>query len=260
MNNYSKGSMYKIMCYSKKFTHVLHDGDAQELLSLSVQKRLLVMQSLATMSKYLGCYEQWKSIRQRYQLKWSSTDGLKILTNIANNKNNYSTMINWIKDTYAKIPKSYGNILIYCTLTGLRPSESCESISLIHKDLDNYLKKDSMILEHYKYPNSFIRKTKKAFISLVNDSILDVAKQAYPHSYNSIRLLIERNHKIPMHMAFCRKVFATYLRVNGIEQELIDLLQGRTPASVFARHYYRPDFDYGKIKQLLLKLHHEIVN
>ena len=89
---------------------------------------------------------------------------------------------------------------------------------------------------------------------------LDIAKQAYPHSYNSIRLLIERNHQIPMHMAFCRKVFATYLRVNGIEQELIDLLQGRTPASVFARHYYRPDFDYEKIKQLLLKLHQEITN
>jgi intergrase/recombinase len=41
-----------------------------------------------------------------------------------------------------------------------------------------------------------------------------------------------------MNMAYCRKVFATYLRSNGVEQETIDLLQGRTPKSVFAKHYF----------------------
>jgi intergrase/recombinase len=35
----------------------------------------------------------------------------------------------------------------------------------------------------------------------------------------------------------------TYLRMNGIESELIDLLQGRIPKTVFARHYFRPDFE-----------------
>jgi hypothetical protein len=168
--------MYKILCYSKKFTRVLHNGDAQEILKLSVQKRLLVMQSLATLSKYLGCYDKWKLIRERYQLKWSAIDGLQILTNIANNRNSYSAMISWIKDACSKLPKSHGNILIYCTLTGLRPSEACQSIALIHSDLDNYLNKELMVLEHYKYPQLFIRKTKKAFISLVNDSILEIAQ------------------------------------------------------------------------------------
>ncbi|MDN5847703.1 MAG: hypothetical protein L0H53_15670 [Candidatus Nitrosocosmicus sp.] len=37
-----------------------------------------------------------------------------------------------------------------------------------------------------------------------------------------------------------RKIFATFLRNEGIEPELIDLLQGRIPDSVFVRHYYRP--------------------
>jgi intergrase/recombinase len=31
--------------------------------------------------------------------------------------------------------------------------------------------------------------------------------------------------------------------MNGVESELIDLLQGRIPKTVFARHYFRPDFD-----------------
>jgi intergrase/recombinase len=43
-------------------------------------------------------------------------------------------------------------------------------------------------------------------------------------------------------MSYCRKIFATYLRTKGVEQETIDLLQGRIPKSVFARHYFRPDF------------------
>jgi intergrase/recombinase len=51
----------------------------------------------------------------------------------------------------------------------------------------------------------------------------------------------ERGLKI--NMKYCRRIFSTYLRTNGIEYELIDLLQGRIPKTVFARHYFRPDFE-----------------
>lgn len=51
-----------------------------------------------------------------------------------------------------------------------------------------------------------------------------------------------------MNMAYCRKIFATYLRTHGIEQETIDLLQGRSPKSVFARHYFKPTFTEEKQK------------
>ena len=44
-----------------------------------------------------------------------------------------------------------------------------------------------------------------------------------------------------MNMSVCRKIFATFLRNEGVEQEMIDLLQVRIPKSVFVRHYYRPD-------------------
>ena len=55
-------------------------------------------------------------------------------------------------------------------------------------------------------------------------------------------------------MAYCRKIFATYLRTHGVEQEIIDLLQGRAPKSVFVRHYYRPEFNYDRIRLLLNSL------
>jgi intergrase/recombinase len=46
-----------------------------------------------------------------------------------------------------------------------------------------------------------------------------------------------------MKMNYCRKIFATALRTNGVQQETIDLLQGRLPRTVFPRHYFRPDFE-----------------
>ena len=62
-----------------------------------------------------------------------------------------------------------------------------------------------------------------------------------------------------MNMAFCRKIFATHLMNNGIGQETIDLLQGRTPKSVFARHYFKPGFNYDRIRGLLESLYKVII-
>ncbi len=72
-------------------------------------------------------------------------------------------MLSWLKNAIAQIPKPYANILIYATLTGLRPTEACHSIALIQSDLQVYLKHDKMILEHYKYPETYIRNSKKAY-------------------------------------------------------------------------------------------------
>ena len=30
------------------------------------------MKSLAILSKFMGCYDNWKNIKERYQLKWSN--------------------------------------------------------------------------------------------------------------------------------------------------------------------------------------------
>ena len=62
-----------------------------------------------------------------------------------------------------------------------------------------------------------------------------------------------------MNMAYCRKVFASHLRQSGIESEIIDLLQGRVPRSVFTRHYFRPSADYKeRVLKAVAKLKHEI--
>jgi intergrase/recombinase len=44
---------------------------------------------------------------------------------------------------------------------------------------------------------------------------------------------------IDPHQKYCRAIFATYLRKQGIEPEVIDIYQGRVPTSVFAARYLK---------------------
>jgi Archaeal phage integrase len=239
LQNNSRHTAKVRLSFSKKYYNVLKEANAQVLLTMSSGKRIHVMKSLAALSKYLGCYDDWKDIRDRYQLKWSEDDSIQIFKNMADPKRDYDSMITWLKDTMSNLPEKYGNILLYDTLTGLRPDEACKSLALIHSSLEDYLNKENLVLEHFKYPHLFIRRTKKAYVSVVSKRILEIATESYPCSYNSLRLAVKRR-SLNMNMAYCRKIFATYLRTNGVEQETIDLLQGRAPGSVFARHYFRP--------------------
>jgi intergrase/recombinase len=44
-----------------------------------------------------------------------------------------------------------------------------------------------------------------------------------------------------MNMHLCRRMFASWLRKDGIQPEIVDLLQGRVSQSVLTRHYLTPD-------------------
>jgi intergrase/recombinase len=142
----------------------------------------------------------------------------------------------------------------------LRADESFKSIELFQNDKINYLNEKLMILEHFRYPNIFIRRTKKAYVSLVNENILQVAEAVECTSYNKLKIYCKKNN-LEMRMSYCRKIFATHLRTSGVEQETIDFLQGRVPRSVFARHYFRPDFKNDKrVVKALDKLYMIVTN
>lgn len=129
------------------------ENDAQDLLALSDEKRKHAMKALATLSKYVGYYNQWKDIRERYQLKWSIDDSLQAFNDIFNSEKNLFLMLHWLKDdTVTTLQKSYSNILVYDPLTELSTDEACQSVRLIHNDLDNYLRKvlwELIVFEKY---------------------------------------------------------------------------------------------------------------
>jgi hypothetical protein len=97
---YNKHTAKVRLLYSKKYYHVLTEANAQELLMLSNDKRIHVMKALASLSKYLGCYDVWKNIIERYQLKWSNEDAVQIFQNITNLNHDFSSMVKWLKDAF----------------------------------------------------------------------------------------------------------------------------------------------------------------
>ena len=94
------------------------------------------MKSLSNLAKFLGYYDKWKLIINRYQLKWSNENGIDTFNKILSEKYDYSSMLDWLKQTYKNLPTKYGNVLLFNTLTGLRPNDACESIRIIESKVD----------------------------------------------------------------------------------------------------------------------------
>jgi intergrase/recombinase len=76
-----------------------------------------------------------------------------------------------------------------------------------------------------------------AYISMVEKELVAKIAQSKPVSYFTIRKRIV-SHKKPARIKELRSYFHS-LTANGILAEYIDLLQGRIPKSIFARHYLK---------------------
>ncbi len=70
--NQSASSIKNKACYAKRFHHMLESKNVQDLSKLSPGVKAQAMKALASLSKYLGRYDDWLDIIKRHQLKWSS--------------------------------------------------------------------------------------------------------------------------------------------------------------------------------------------
>lgn len=173
----------------------------------------------------MGIYDRWQSIIKRFQLKWPKKEAYTVFNEIFNDSNESLTaMLKWVKESVSILPSHLGNVILFNTLTGLRPDEGYKAMELIRTDETAYVDKKRMLLTHYKYPKLFLRVSKNAYVSVINKDIIQIAKESEPiTSYTHIRNSFGEYY-VSMNMYYCRKVFATFLRNEGIEPEIIDLL------------------------------------
>lgn len=103
-------------------------------------------------------------------------------------------------------------------------------------------------MEHFKYADLLLRATKKVYTSIVGRELISEIVDSQPVSYSAIR----KKTRINQHLRFkeLRNYYATHLRQHGILAEYIDLLQGRIPKSVFARHYLKVEDIKELVKQV----------
>ncbi|HEX6280589.1 MAG TPA: integrase [Nitrososphaera sp.] len=269
--------------YSKQYGSVLTSPSSSVmLLQLPANKRIHVMKALSCLARYTGRTEQWRAIRQQYQLTWSTgTEKIDAFTRFFDSEKSLDNMLQWLREAIRVLPSRYANLLLFCTLTGMRGSEAVESIRLLnsvrhgeHKDTrrnlsgspetgvpEQYHSPERQILQHYLYPNIFIRRTKAIYISIVNDQIIALARNiGKTPTLNGLKKAISHS-KLSMQIKYCRKIFASYLKQHGIDTEIINMLQGRIGKDIFLRHYMTPSSNFkNEVLTAIAELQRQIQN
>jgi intergrase/recombinase len=210
--------------------------------------------ALANLAKYTGRYQKFLEIRQRYNLKWSRGDPMTHFERFFNEELTLDVMLQRIKEMIEILPVQMGKIIKFGCLVGLRASEVIESVRLLNsinvifhvngKNLQtqeiSYYNPKRQALEHFRYKKQFIRQTKKAYISFLTPEMLSIVQNLdNVPTKNAITHACQRRH-IPMDMYLTRKIFASWLRKEGIQPEVVDMLQGRVSQSILMRHYLVP--------------------
>jgi hypothetical protein len=250
--------------YAKQYAHVLEDtstGITAHLLQLTPNKRIHVMKSLSSLARFTGRTEQWRQIRQQYGLAWSTgTEKIDAFTRFFDDSKDLDTMLQWLRQALQVLPKDHANFYLFCTLTGLRGSECLEAVKLLRNPTrSGYYNPEQQMLQHYRFPALFIRRTKAVYISVVDDSIVAVAQNIRKmHTLEGLKMAIRHSSQF-MRLKYCRKIYASWLHKSGISSDLIDMLQGRIGKNIFLKHYLVPESFYkAKVLDAVEKLQKEL--
>jgi hypothetical protein len=138
------------------------------------------MKALSSLARFTGQSDVWQRLRQQHGLQWSAgTEKIDAFTRFFNEDRTLDTMLQWLREAMQVLPRHYANFYLFCTLTGLRASECMEAVRLINTFQNsgtNYYNSEQKILQHYRFPEIFIRRTKAVYISIMNKEILTIAQ------------------------------------------------------------------------------------
>jgi intergrase/recombinase len=134
----------------------------------------------------------------------------------------------------------------FLALTGLRTSEGITSFNLIVKlakvnKLHEYYDEELRCLEHFKYRELFLRRTKNTHLSFVSSNLISQITNSELVSYNVICKRLMRVG-LKCRINELRDYFGSSAIRHGLIQQEQDLLCGRIAGSIFIRHYWSPNF------------------
>jgi hypothetical protein len=170
---HKKRNINQILCYVRRYASILETGDASLLvLSKSAAVRRHAMGALTVYAKYLGCYDRWQQIHKSYSLHWTNgNESLQSLQRFFDASLTLDSMLDKVREMMQVLPAHRAEIVRFACITGLRPSEACESVRLLNvvqNSGPHYYNPDQQTLEHYRFPDIFLRATKKAYLSYLS--------------------------------------------------------------------------------------------
>jgi intergrase/recombinase len=228
--------------YARKYASCLFDRNFSEISTLSDSKRRHALAALAALAKFLGIHEDFKALVRNFGLHWTgkSVDDL-IIERMVKVKDK-AELYNWMKLVKSIVP-DYAAFVDFVAATGLRYEEAVNAWNLIIElthagKLDQYYNREKQILEHFKFKEIFLRRTKKAFVSFVSEGLIDKIARQKRLTVNLLRLRVKRQG-YRMRFGDVRELHAT-VSTRHLSQPEIDFLHGRVSTNVFMRNYFNP--------------------
>lgn len=198
-----------------------------------------------------------------YDLKWAVNNGDVIIARLikyscGEGNGNISDLFNWVKTVKQQIP-DFTPFMDFTLKTGLRLSEAITSYRLIVElkeqgKLDKYYNAKRNVLEHFRFKELFIRRTKKAFMSFASNELVEaMCISDLKPTKDVIERRIKRR-KLKLCSSDLRELWASR-SVKYLGQPEIDFLQGCVSASVFMRNYFNPTWTVDLKKRVLRNAH-----
>lgn len=237
---YAKGSVSSTFSYARRHAYIL--GDIHQLEQVPESHRAHVVKALLILARFLGMGEQFRTDLRASGFQWKRTDAIAAFARIYCNHN--SDLMNWVAEVNKILRPNEQLFLKYTALIGLRKGEALESFNLIialsrSNKLDDYVNSENGIIEHFRFKEKFLRRTKNAFISIVPaDLIAEIAQSAPVTSAQIIKRL--QHHGMKSRISELRDYYGTWVVRHGVIKEEQDLLCGRISQSIFVRHYFSP--------------------
>jgi hypothetical protein len=233
-----------LLNYARRYAALLFEKRLHDVERYSARRTILT--ALANLARFTGQHGEFTRMRAESGISWSAgIGGEDVFMAIYNGAQGISNVEDWLESVRVNVPWRIWFPTVYLALTGLRTSEGLDSLNLVARnglDAGGYLNRQNCTLEHFRYRDTFLRKTKRAYLSVMTDKLvqhLEEWKQVT--SYSTLREYVVRNG-LACRFYDCRKLWATSMRLSGIEAEFVDLLEGRLGSSVFVKSYLRPDF------------------
>jgi hypothetical protein len=228
--------------HAKKYACCLTTGDLSKLAMLNDCQRTHALKALTALSKFLGVCEDWKRLAKNYGLKCNDRSADELIIDRLTKVVNADDVYQWVRQVKKHFPH-LSDFMDFLAVTGLRLNEAVESHNLIIEleaegKLDAYYNKDKQVLEHFRFKETFIRGSKKVFISFVPAELVDRISRGQRLDYGRFQKPVARKLG-GVRFADVRELHGS-LMTKWLRESEIDFLHGRVSSSVFMRNYFNP--------------------
>jgi hypothetical protein len=244
--NYSKTTISITWAYARKYCEYVFKDDVSGLGQIEGSRRDNAIKSLSVLAKFLGRADEFKLKLKAYGIRKTQTySSIDTFLRMMNSRS--SDVLQWygqIQEHLRSNEKLYTKFLL---LSGLRKQEAIQSFNLIIRlynkgEISNYYNAKLKALEHWKYKDLFLRRTKNAFITFIPEGLVMQIANSKPIAYTTIRKRI-LSHNMHKRLNELRDYFGTYMLKHGLIEHETNILQGRTPPdSILTKHYFSPSF------------------